>query len=54
MYGVCSTPQSHPTFWTVTRQAPMSMGLSRQEYWSGLPFPNPMCVCGRVNGVSLC
>ena len=25
--------------WTVTHQAPMSMGFSRQEYWSGLPFP---------------
>ena len=27
--------------WTVTHQAPLSMGLSRQEYWSGLPFPFP-------------
>ena len=27
------------TPWTVARQAPLSMGLSRQEYWSGLPFP---------------
>ena len=27
--------------WTVARQAPLSMGLSRQEYWSGLPFPPP-------------
>ena len=26
---------------TVTRQAPPSMGFSRQEYWSGLPFPSP-------------
>ena len=26
---------------TVTRQAPLSMGFSRQEYWSGLPFPSP-------------
>ena len=26
---------------TVTCQAPLSMGLSRQEYWSGLPFPSP-------------
>ena len=25
--------------WTVAHQAPMSMGFSRQEYWSGLPFP---------------
>ena len=29
------------TSWTVTRQAPMSMRFSRQEYWSGLPFPSP-------------
>ena len=26
--------------WTVARQAPLSMGFSRQEYWSGLPFPS--------------
>ena len=29
------------TLWTVARQAPLSMGFSRQEYWSGLPFPSP-------------
>ena len=27
--------------WTVVRQAPLSMRFSRQEYWSGLPFPSP-------------
>ena len=27
------------TSWTVAHQAPLSMGFSRQEYWSGLPFP---------------
>ena len=27
--------------WTVARQAPPPMGFSRQEYWSGLPFPSP-------------
>ena len=26
---------------TVACQAPLSMGFSRQEYWSGLPFPSP-------------
>ena len=26
---------------TVARQAPLSMGFSREEYWSGLPFPSP-------------
>ena len=34
-----------PTFcnplWTVARQAPLSMGFSRQEYWNGLPCPPP-------------
>ena len=29
------------TPWTVDLQAPPSMGFSRQEYWSGLPFPSP-------------
>ena len=29
------------TSWTVTCQAPLSMGFSRQEYGSGLPFPSP-------------
>ena len=29
------------TLWTVARQAPLSMGFSRKEYWSGLPFPSP-------------
>ena len=36
--------QSCPTVcdpWTVAHQAPPSMGFSRQEYWSGLPFPSP-------------
>ena len=27
--------------WTVAHQAPLSMGFSRQEYWSGLPYPSP-------------
>ena len=29
------------TPWTVAYQAPPSRGFSRQEYWSGLPFPSP-------------
>ena len=29
------------TLWTIAHQAPLSMGFSRQEYWSGLPFPSP-------------
>ena len=32
---LCATP------WTVARQAPLSMGFSRQEYWNRLPFPSP-------------
>ena len=28
------------TLWTVAQQAPLTMGFSRQEYWSGLPFPS--------------
>ena len=30
------------TPWTVAYQAPLSLGFSRQGYWSGLPFPFPM------------
>ena len=36
--------QSYPTLcdpWTVAHQSPLSMGFSRQEHWSGLPFPSP-------------
>ena len=33
--------QLFDTSWTVAHQAPLSMGFSRQEYWSGLPFPSP-------------
>ena len=29
------------TLWTIAHQAPLSMGFSGQEYWSGLPFPPP-------------
>ena len=32
---------SFATPWTVAPQASLSMGFSRQEYWSGLPFPSP-------------
>ena len=33
--------QSCLTLWTIAHQAPLSMGFSRQEYWSGLLFPSP-------------
>ena len=36
MYDSCATP------WTAAHQAPLSLGFSRQEYWSVLPFPSPM------------
>ena len=36
-----SCVQLFATPWTVAYQAPLSMGFSRQEYWSGLPFPSP-------------
>ena len=29
------------TLWTIAHQIPLSMGFSRQKYWSGLPFPSP-------------
>ena len=41
---LCGHAQSYLTLatpWTVPHQFPLSMGLSRQEYWSGLPFPPP-------------
>ena len=38
---VLSRVQLFVTQWTVVRQAPLSMGSSRQERWSGLPCPPP-------------
>ena len=38
---VLSCVQPFATPWTVAQQAPLSTGFSRQEYWSGLPFPTP-------------
>ena len=37
--GICSSIYATP--WTVAHQVPLSMGISRQEYWSGLPFHSP-------------
>ena len=36
---LCTTPQME------AHQAPLSLGFSKQEYWSGLPFPSPMHEC---------
>ena len=33
--------QFFATPWTLAHQAPLSLGFSRQEYWSGLTFPSP-------------
>ena len=41
VYPVASVVPDFVTLWTVAHQAPLSMGFSRQEYWSGLPFPLP-------------
>ena len=37
----CSVGSDSATTWTVAHRAPLSMEFSRQEYWSGLPFPSP-------------
>ena len=46
----CVTPS------TAAYQAPLSLGFSRQEYWSGLPFPSPMhaCMLSHFSQVQLC
>ena len=44
MYGGGLVAKSCPTLatpWTVVWHAPLSVGFSRQKYWSGLPFPSP-------------
>ena len=41
MLGHFSHARLFATLWTVAHQAPLSMGLSRQQYWSGLPCPPP-------------
>ena len=38
---VCTYAKSLQSCWTVVHHATLSMGFSRQEYWSGLPFPPP-------------
>ena len=38
---VSSVMSDSGTPWTIAYQAPLSMGFSRQEYWSGLPCPPP-------------
>ena len=45
---LCATPQK------AAHQAPQSLGFSRQERWSGLPFPSPMCCTNMCKTNSLC
>ena len=40
MLSYFSCVQLFGTLWTVACEAPLSMGFSRQEYWSGVPFPS--------------
>ena len=44
---LCATPE------TAAHQAPLSLGFSRQEYWSGLPFPSPN-VCMHAKSLQSC
>jgi len=45
MVAAAAEPLSHvqlfATLWTIACQAPLSMGFTWQEYWSGVPFPTP-------------
>ena len=41
VYQVTSVVSDSVTPWTIARQAPLSLGFFRQEYWSGLPCPTP-------------
>ena len=41
LFSCSVVSNSFSTPWTVAQQAPLSMGFSRQEYWSGLPCPPP-------------
>ena len=47
---LCTTP------WTAAHQAPLSLVFSRQEHWTELPFPSPMCACmiSHFSHVRLC
>ena len=45
---LCGTPQ------TAAHQGPLSLGFSRQEHWSGLPFPSPMKVKSESEVIQLC
>ena len=42
------------TPWTAAHEAPLSMGFSRQEYWSGVPLPSPRYCHTTINILQLC
>ena len=42
------------TPWTEAYQAPLSMGFSKQEYWSGVPLPSPMYIGSHLTSLRLC
>ena len=52
LFCISVVSDSIVTPWTVAHQAPLSMGLSRQAYWSGLPFPSPGIF--PTQGLNLC
>ena len=41
LFFSCSVVSDSSDIMDYSRQAPLSMGFSRQEHWSGLPFPSP-------------
>ena len=41
LFSHSAVSNSFATPWTMARQAALSMGFPRQEYWRGLPFPSP-------------
>ena len=41
LFSCSVVSNSFATPWTIDHQAPLSVGFSRHEYWSGLPFPSP-------------
>ena len=51
--SVLSLPGFFATLWTIAHQTPLSMGLSRKEYWSGLLFPSPGIVPTQESNLDL-
>ena len=54
--AAAAAPKSLQSCLTAAHQAPLSLGFSRQEYWSELPFPSPVhtCTLSRFSRVQLC